>query len=382
MSESKISVLLVDDSAVIRGLLGRILEEDPEIDIVGTRSNGETAIVAAERYQPDIVVLDIEMPVMDGITALPKILETCPQTKVLICSTLSDKNADVSIKALELGASDCILKPSSTRDITEQQSFRRTLINLVRTLSGHTPRDFDKEKIAPKKGQETVRLKSEDIVKKPLPKAKNITLRKLMSSDPTGYEAIAIGSSTGGPQALFKVLGDCNNIQAPIFITQHMPKTFTKILAQHIQQNTGIPAHEAQNGMTVKNGEIYVAAGGFHMVVESKGKQEQRAIQIKLDDGPPENFCKPSIEPMLRSLIDVYGNKLLTVILTGMGHDGFTACCKLPDIDAPLIAQDEQTSIVWGMPGAVASAGICTDILPVDQIGRKISRYMNHKISA
>ena len=377
-SDSKITVLLVDDSAVIRGLLARILEEDPDIEIVGTRSNGEAAITATERYKPQIVVLDIEMPVMDGITALPKILKTNPDTKVLICSTLSDKNAKISLKALSLGASECVLKPSASRDISEQQSFRRIFLNLVRTLSGHKPRDFDKEKRKPEKSSESIKFKPNEIVKAPLPKPDEVKLRTGRIAN-TGFSALAIGSSTGGPQALFNVLKNCRNIDVPVFITQHMPPTFTKILAEHIESNSGIPTFEAQDGMEVQSGHAYVAAGGYHMIIK---QDADKKMVLTLDDGPAENFCKPSVEPMMRSLIDLYGSRLLTVMLTGMGQDGVYACEKLVDLQVPLIAQDKETSVVWGMPGAVATAGYCTDILPLDKIGDQIAYYLGSRAKA
>lgn len=371
----QINVLLVDDSSVVRGLLTRILEEDPEISIVASRYNGEAAIVATKRYKPDIVVLDIEMPIMDGITALPHIMEAHPDTKVLICSTLSHKNADVSLKALELGASECILKPSTSRDISEQQSFRRELVNLVRTITGHRPRDFDREQIPPPaKDAEPVKSKPQEIVKKPLPKEKEVFLRKVTAINPTGYGAVGIGSSTGGPQALFKVLKKCQGIDVPVFITQHMPPTFTQILAQHIEINTKLKCHEAANGLIAKKGEVYVAAGGYHMVLK---KVDGGEVEINLDDGPPENYCKPSVDPMFRSMVEIYGSRFIPAILTGMGQDGFASCEKVADKGGPLIAQDKQTSVVWGMPGAVATSGMCTDVLPVDSIGEKIMSYIN-----
>ena len=197
-----------------------------------------------------------------------------------------------------------------------------------------------------------------------------VTLR----NDPHAYKGkpaiVAIGSSTGGPQALFKVLKHFSGFDVPIVITQHMPATFTKILADHIGQQTGIPAHEGEDGMPVEKGHIYVAPGGKHMLFE----QKVTGLQIKLDDGPPENFCKPSVEPMFRSVIDVFGNKVYGLILTGMGNDGIGAGKLLNDGGGHLVAQDKATSVVWGMPGAVAKAGYCTFVLPLNEIGPHIRR--------
>ena len=187
--------------------------------------------------------------------------------------------------------------------------------------------------------------------------------------DPLAYRPppsiVAIGSSTGGPQALFNVLKHVRGFPIPIVVTQHMPPMFTKILAEHIAQQSGVPTHEGADGMPVENGKIYIAPGGFHMtIVKESGKPV-----IRLDTGPAENFCKPSVDPMFRSIIEIFGPKILGVILTGMGSDGLNGGKRLVEKNGQLIAQDEATSVVWGMPGAVAKAGICAEILPLDKIG-------------
>ena len=179
-------------------------------------------------------------------------------------------------------------------------------------------------------------------------------------------KVIAVGSSTGGPQALFEVIKSFKDFDIPIVITQHMPATFTKILSEHIQQQTGVPSHEGEEDMLIENGNVYVAPGGFHMHLV---KKEDNTVRIHLDDGPAENFCKPSVDPMFRTAIDIYGNKTLGVILTGMGNDGLGGGKVLTEQGGRLIAQDEETSVVWGMPGAVAQAGLCSEVLPLDQIG-------------
>jgi two-component system chemotaxis response regulator CheB len=176
---------------------------------------------------------------------------------------------------------------------------------------------------------------------------------------------LAVGSSTGGPQALFKVLKHVNDIGVPIVVTQHMPATFTKMLAEHIQQHCGLPSQEGATGMKLENNKVYVAPGGYHMTF----KKTDAGVEIVLDDGPQINFCKPAVDPMYDSLLDIYGNKILGVILTGMGHDGLAGAKKLVEKHGRLIAQDEATSTVWGMPGAVACANICEQVLPLDEIG-------------
>jgi two-component system chemotaxis response regulator CheB len=344
--------MLVDDSAVIRGLLSKILEREDHIKIVQSVSNGEMAVNAAGKYKPDIVILDVEMPVMDGLTALPKILEVSPQSKIIMFSSLTAKGADVTMKAMSLGAVECLVKPSTTQGVSQGSEFEDILLRLVNNLypgSAQTKEDaVVTEGAAAMKAQGVYQLHDDTNSYKGKP------------------SIVAIGSSTGGPQALFNVIKNFEGFDIPIIVTQHMPATFTKILAEHIQQQTGLPAHEGEEGMIVENGHVYVAPGGKHMLLK---RGQDQSLSIVLDDGPPENFCKPSVEPMYRSAIDVFGNKVLGVILTGMGNDGHSSAKNLVERGGRLIAQDEETSVVWGMPGAVAKKNICSAVLPLDEIG-------------
>ncbi len=350
-----VQVMLVDDSAMVRGIIARILEADPEIKIVASVSNGEQAITSAAKHHPDVVILDIEMPVMDGITALPKILAASLGVKVVMCSTLSMRNAEITLNALELGAAECIAKPSNA-EIHGEGDFKSEILRVVKAL-GRRKRTGPATPTSPSmySGGQNAVLKT----KTPF------ELRKHIAGESFRPNLLAIGSSTGGPQALFKVIEHFKNFDVPIIITQHMPATFTKTLAQHIEQHTDVPTFEGENGMPVEKGKAYVAAGGHHMTFEkSNGK-----ILIKLNEGPPENFCKPSVDPMLRSAIDIWGPKFLTVILTGMGHDGLEGCKRLAEGGGRVVAQDQESSVVWGMPGAVAVAGLCTAVLPLQDIG-------------
>lgn len=354
-SVKQIHVMLVDDSAVIRGVLARIIETDPAIHVVSSVSNGEMAVSSAERHKPHVAILDIEMPVMDGLTALPKILQKCPHTKVIMFSGTTEKGASVTLKAFSLGAVECIVKPSSTQGVGVGSPFQKELIELIKGL---VP---EEERVDPDGGQAVQKRGSPTLAHKQV----HVTLR----DDPTAYKGkpdlLAIGSSTGGPQALFTVLRFFKDFNIPIVITQHMPPTFTKILAQHITQHTGVSAQEGAEGMVVEKGKIYVAPGSYHMHLVRK----ERNVVIHLDNGPPENFCKPAVDPMFRTAIDAYGKKVLGLILTGMGHDGLGGGKVLIAAGGRLVAQDEKTSVVWGMPGAVAQAGLCSKILPLDEIG-------------
>ncbi len=358
---SKVRVMLVDDSAVIRGLISRALSKDPTIEVVASVHNGKAALDAIDKAAPHVIILDIEMPVMDGLTALPLLLQKSPQAKVLMCSTLSTKGATVSMQALELGATECIAKPTSTGDINNSASnFQEELLRLIRALG---PRISASAAAAAASSAATAATAER-------PSAMPFTSKNIqLHDDRFSYDGkpsiLAIGSSTGGPQALFEVVKNFKGFDIPIVITQHMPKTFTRILAQHIEQHCGLPCHEGEEDMPVESGHAYVAPGGFHMLFERKGMQ----TVIKLDDGPQENFCKPAVDPMLRSLLSLYDKKIMTVILTGMGYDGKKGGQLVVEKGGRVIAQDEASSVVWGMPGAVATAGICSAVLPLQEIG-------------
>lgn len=344
-----VKVMLVDDSVVIRGALAKIIESQNGVKIVDSISNGEMAISSAKRHQPDIVILDIEMPVMDGLTALPKILQESPQSKVIMFSNLTEKGAHVSLKAISLGAVECLVKPSSGDGLSEGSPFQDRLMSLISTFA---------------QGKALKVTQPDDGNFKPIQKEP-----PPLCDDSLSYKGkpklLAIGSSTGGPNALFRVVSHFKGFDIPIVITQHMPPTFTNILAKHVEQHTGIPTFEGEEQMPIQPGHVYIAPGGHHMhLVDDKG-----SVVIHLDDSPPINYCKPAVDPMFQSAIKIYGNKVLGVILTGMGHDGLYGGKDLVEAGGRLIAQDEKTSVVWGMPGAVANAGLCSQILPLNEIG-------------
>ena len=357
-----IRVMVVDDSAVIRGLLSRALEADPAIEVVSSVGNGQLAVNAIRRHQIDVVVLDIEMPVMDGLTALPKLIEASPTTKVVMASTLTKRNADISIRAMTAGAADYVTKPTTARDINAGESFKGELLRKVKALGNATRQASG---LAVGRSQ---RPFSADRGRAPaMPSAVGRSSVKLRSM-PAHFtpKVIAIGSSTGGPQALFKVLGHLSSgISQPILITQHMPATFTAILAEHIARQSGLKATEGRDGEPLLNGHCYVAPGDYHMVVEQRGT----GPVIRLNQQPPENFCRPAVDVMLRSIVRTYGRNVLSVILTGMGQDGMKGCQAAAEAGGVVVAQDEASSVVWGMPGAAAQAGVCNTVLPLDEIG-------------
>ncbi|HCQ70680.1 MAG TPA: chemotaxis response regulator protein-glutamate methylesterase [Rhodospirillaceae bacterium] len=346
----KITVMLVDDSSVIRRALSNTLEKEPDIEIVASAANGQVGVDMARLKKPDIVILDVEMPIMDGLTALPLILKESPSSKVVMFSTLTAKGADTTLKAMALGAIECVVKPSA-QSANNESNFQDYIINLIKTLYKH-------------KLSKAAAAASTDALST-APASKDFSLLK----DPMAFKdspsLLAIGSSTGGPNALFEVCSHLKNLPAPVVITQHMPPTFTKVLAQHISEKTGVPTAEGEDGMPLKAGHIYVAPGGFHMLFE---KSDNGPI-IRLDDSAPVNFCKPAVDPMLSSALDVFGHKILTAILTGMGSDGLGGCKAVAQQHGRVIAQDEQTCTVWGMPRAVTLEGICEEVLPLQSIG-------------
>lgn len=358
-----IRVMLVDDSAVVRGLVTRLLEGEAGIQVVASVGNGQMALASLERNEVDVVILDIEMPVMDGLTALPKLLQIDPGLKVIMQSTLTLKGADVSLRAMQMGAADYIPKPTSTRDLAGGADFKSELVGKIRALG--QARRAGARPARPGGPPATRPTLSPTAPRTPVAIHPPGPLQ-LRGNAPEPPDIIAIGSSTGGPQALFTVLGTmkAGTVRQPIVITQHMPATFTTILAEHISRVSGWNAREAVDGEVITGGRVYIAPGDFHMVVETKGTDKV----LRLNKNPPENFCRPAVDPMLRSIAAAYGKRVLACILTGMGADGMKGGQAVVASGGTVIAQDEATSVVWGMPGAAATAGICSAVLPLPEI--------------
>lgn len=374
-----VRVMVVDDSAVIRGILARWLEDDRSIRVETTAHNGVAALRQAQIQRYDVIVLDIEMPEMDGLTALPLLLKAQPGVQVIMASTLTLRNADISLKALSLGAADYIPKPQSTGIITNGIDFRRELLEKVkamaqvaRRLRGEPQIEFDAKAPAEAPAARA----------RPAAQPRGATAAAKVSAERTPTRAqpsksrpsaLVIGASTGGPQALFNVLGKLPKpFRLPILITQHMPPTFTKILAEHIQRQTGFQAAEAVDGERVLAGRVYVAPGGLHMTLAGNASQPV----ISINDAPPVNFCRPAVDPLFTSAAQIYSSACLAIVLTGMGHDGRDGAAEVVAHGGTVIAQDEPTSVVWGMPGAVTQAGLASFVLPLDRIGLAVGSLM------
>ncbi|MGP1275796.1 MAG: protein-glutamate methylesterase/protein-glutamine glutaminase [Caulobacterales bacterium] len=349
-------VLVVDDSAVVRGLVARWIEADPRLALAATCSDGEQGVKRAAELQPDLVVLDIEMPRMDGLTALPLILKAAPRARVIMASTLTHKGAQVTLQALALGAADFAPKPDTSR-MGGAESYRVELLDKLTVLA---PRYAPQRPAMP--------VSPQPLVRPAMPEAPAGAARPL----PSRVDLLAIGSSTGGPQALRQVISSLPaSIRMPIVIAQHMPKVFTAILAEHLTRE-GLPAHEATDGETLKPGHVYVAPGDYHMTVEGTAGN----FRARLDQNPPVNFCRPSVDPLFESCARAAGRHLLALVLTGMGSDGRNGSRHVREGGGGVIVQDQASSVVWGMPGAVAEAGLADLVLPLNQIGPDLARRL------
>ena len=357
-------VLIIDDSAVVRGLVARWIEGDPRLQVAATCADGEQGVRKAAELQPDLVVLDIEMPRMDGLTALPLILKAAPKARVVMASTLTRKGAEITMRALSLGAADYAPKPEAGR-VAGAETYREDLLNKLVALSPRyrsQPATF--QPAAPT--APTAPAPGSFSAPRPVSPA---APRPGLAQRPS---LIAIGSSTGGPQALRDVLSvlprDC---RVPVVITQHMPKLFTAILAEHLTK-CGLPAAEAQHGETLKPGHVYIAPGDYHFTLRQGGA----GLVAELDQNPPVNFCRPAVDPLFESCARTVGRDVLAIVLTGMGHDGRDGSRIIRAAGGQVIAQDQASSVVWGMPGAVAEAGLADMILPLKDIGPEIARRL------
>jgi two-component system chemotaxis response regulator CheB len=343
--------MVVDDSAVVRGLVSRWLTESGHFDVVGTAANGRAAIALLDRAAPDIVLLDLDMPELDGIGTLPHLLEKRPQMSVVVVSTLTQRNADISLKCLSLGAVDYLPKPESHREVTTSTGFRGELIAKLQALAGSRHRKRTAQTMAPR----------------PAPAVQRAARPRTQTAAP---RCLLIGASTGGPRAVTQVVSNLGLAlqRVPILIVQHMPPIFTTVFADQLRTQSGAMAREPEHGEKLVPGHIYVAPGGRHMGLARDNGQ----IVVRLDDGPPVNFCRPAVDVLFRDAAALFGGSALAVVLTGMGSDGTQGARALVESGATVLAQDEATSTVWGMPGSIAKAGLAHEILPLAAIAPAI----------
>ena len=334
----RIRVLVVDDSLVIRHLVSQALGEDPGIEVVGAESNGAAALAAIPKLRPDVVTLDIEMPVMDGLEALRRIRKEHAGLRTIMFSTLTTRGASATFEALALGADDYVAKAANAGSLDRSlAALRSELIPKIRQFfavgeAGPAPQP---------------------------PKAAS------PAAAPRNLRVLAIGVSTGGPQALSNLIPLLPaDLRLPVLIVQHMPPMFTRLLAERLQGASKLQVAEAADGMEVAPGRVIVAQGNHHLRVRRCGS----SVVAALDQGPQENSCRPAVDVMFRSVAETYGSGVLAVVLTGMGSDGLNGMRALKTAGAYSIVQDQATSVVWGMPGAIAQAGLADRILPLDRI--------------
>jgi two-component system, chemotaxis family, protein-glutamate methylesterase/glutaminase len=380
-AQRPIRVMVVDDAVVVRGLIARWVESEPGLEVVAALRSGREAIAQIAHVDPDVVILDVDMPDMDGITALPRLLAAKPDLVVIMASTLTRRNAEISLRALSLGAADYIPKPETTREVTTSETFHRDLVQKIRALGARRKNPPEQAREATPAAPPTVVRPLVVPLDEPVPAASvehvphDEGVIKLRPFPPIPPRVLLIGASTGGPQALNAVVAKLNRVidEAPVLIVQHMPPTFTTIFAEHLSRASGRVAHEGVDGEPVRAGQIYIAPGGKHMRVDRHGGE----ATIALSDGPMVNFCKPSVDPLFSSAAEVWGAKCLALVLTGMGSDGTNGAAELVAAGGAVIAQDEATSVVWGMPGSVTHAGLCSSVLPLERIAPAIIRLFS-----
>jgi len=348
----KIRVLIVDDAVVVRRILTDALSSDPNLEVF-TAANGRIALAKIPQVNPDIVTLDIEMPEMDGLATLKEVRRTYPLLPVIMFSTLSERGAAITLDALSVGANDYVTKPSNVGSVTVALArIKSELIPRIKALCG---------------GREAP----------PIPPAAAAAAPRAPSASraaPGQIRVVAIGVSTGGPNALSAMLPQLpRDLPVPVVLVQHMPPIFTKLLADRLSSQCRIGVREGKPGMILARGEAILAPGGSHMIVKRNG--ESVGVETNMD--PPENSCRPAVDVLFRSVVACYGGATLGVILTGMGSDGLHGCERIAEAGGRIIVQDEASSVVWGMPGYVARAGLAQKILPLSQIAGEIVRIVN-----
>jgi len=368
--QPRIRVVSVDDSVVVRRLVSDVLQSDPEIEVVATSSNGRLGVDAVRRLKPDVVVMDIEMPVMNGIEAVREIRTTDRRTPIIMFSTLTERGARATFEALDAGATDYVTKPGQASAVgSGLESVRQELIPKVRALAGRAARPV----AAPRSALAAARAAA--AAKASLPAqatGRNAWLAgagtALVPRRPT---LLAIGSSTGGPEALARVLGALPlTLTVPVVVVQHMPAEFTQLLSERLDRTCAVRVQHAVDGEPLQPGTVVIARGGRHLEVV----REQGRLVSRLSDAPAESFCRPAVDVLFRSVARSVGGGVLAVVLTGMGSDGTAGAADLAAAGATLWAQDEATSVVWGMPGSLVGAGLAGSVMPLPAIGPALAQ--------
>ena len=347
-----IRVMVVDDSVVVRKIVTDVLSADPDIEVVGTAVNGKVAVAKLEQLKPDLITMDIEMPEMNGIEAVRAIRALRNRVPIVMFSTLTDRGASATLDALSAGANDYVTKPANVGSVGQSmESVRQQLIPKIKVLTGR-PVFLGTPPPAP--------------VAPPRPAAPRTGPGKKPA-------VLVIGSSTGGPEALARVLSQLPaSLPVPILLVQHMPPVFTRQFAQRLDRLCALRVVEATDGVPLEPGTVHLAPGDHHLVVRASA----RGLTTSLNQGPPENFCRPAVDPLFRSAVAAYDGAVLGVVLTGMGADGRNGAGEIRAHGGSVVVQDQATSVVWGMPGAVSQAGYADETLPLDRIPEAITRLI------
>jgi two-component system, chemotaxis family, protein-glutamate methylesterase/glutaminase len=347
-----IRALVVDDSVIIRRLVTHALSEDPDVEVVGSAANGAIALKMIPLHRPHVVTLDIEMPEMDGLETLRNIRKSYPDVIVIMFSTLSERGAAITLEALALGANDYVTKVAKSGSLDQ---------SLARLRSELVPKFKQFFSLGPEPAA-VVANRTTQPAARPVP-----------GQPRKPCEAVAVGVSTGGPPALATLVPMLPaDFRQPILIVQHMPPVFTRLLSERLQTLTKLRVREAEDGMPVERGTIYIAPGDYHMKVARKGV----SINIALDQAEPENSCRPAVDVLFRSVADVFGGRAMGVILTGMGKDGLRGIERMRAGGSFIVAQDEASSVVWGMPGAVVNAGLADSVVDLKQVVPEVQRHL------
>lgn len=356
----KIRAMVVDDSALIRRMVSEVLSNDDQIEVVGFAANGRIAVAKIPQVNPDVVILDVEMPVMNGLEALRELRKTHRRLPVIMFSTLTERGASATLDALTLGATDYVTKPSNTGSASV--ALQRIREELIPKIKAHCSAAGRSLAAAPRVG-------------KPSPPLQPRRLEQASAR----VDVVAIGVSTGGPNALAEVIPQLPaRFAVPVVIVQHMPPIFTRFLAERLSAKSKIPVCEGKPRAVVESGQAWVAPGDFHMIVQ----QDKGMVRIATHQGPPENSCRPAVDVLFRSVAEVYGPHALGVVMTGMGQDGLRGCQSIREAGGQVLAQDAETSVVWGMPGFVVNAGLADKVLPLGQLAGEIVQRVDRGRSA
>ncbi len=343
-------MLVVDDSVVVRRLVSDILSADPRLEVVGTAANGKVALAKIPQVNPDLVTLDVEMPVMDGLETLGHLRRSYPRLPVIMFSTLTDRGASVTLDALERGANDYVAKPANVGSVrASMEAVRRDLVPKILAL-----------------------CQPSRPVPPALPPLRGTAGASATSAGPQGTrpaggrpEVLAIGASTGGPDALSTVLRALpGSLPVPVVVVQHMPPVFTKQFADRLDGRCALTVREAARGVPLLPGTVLIAPGDWHLRVRRAGG---RATAM-LDQETPENYCRPAVDVLFRSVAESYGGRVLGLVLTGMGSDGARGAAEIVRAGGSVLVQDRASSVVWGMPGAIAAAGLASAQLPLADV--------------